>query len=153
METFLEKTIVICDLDGTLCDVDHRRHLVMGDRKYFDEFNAALVHDNIRQVTKDLLNEYMAMGKKIVFLSGRSNMYRGSTVEWLHGNGYEGKYEYLLMRPDKDSTPDDDLKEAIFHSYFVPSQIYKVIDDRPKVIRMWRKLGLDVIDVGNGIEF
>ena len=153
MKEYPLKTVVICDLDGTLCDVDHRRHLVMGDRKYFDEFNAALVHDNIRQVTMDLLKEYMSIGKTIVFLSGRSERYRQSTVEWLEKNGLKDKYEFLDMRPDDDSRPDDVLKEQIFHSHFTVDQIYKVIDDRPKVVRMWQRLGLDVIDVGDGIDF
>lgn len=151
---FDNDSIVICDLDGTLCDVEHRRHFVNGEKKNFDAFYELLVDDPRRENVYQMLLEFKMIGKFIVFVSGRPDRYREKTVEWLEDNGFPKKaYSFLLMRKDKDSRADDIVKEEIFKAFFEKEWIHKVIDDRPRVIRMWRKLKLDVIDVGDGKEF
>jgi hypothetical protein len=46
------------------------------------------------------------------------------------------------------------VKNQMLDTYFPDKNVIRaVIDDRPSVIRMWRENGLDVIDVGKGIEF
>jgi hypothetical protein len=58
------------------------------------------------------------------------------------------------MRNEFDHLPDVDFKRGILNKYFVDrSKILKIYDDRPSVIRMWREEGLDVVDVGNGVDF
>ena len=59
------------------------------------------------------------------------------------------------MRMADDTREDSIIKKELFNKWI--RNIYNVlfvIDDRPRVIRMWRhELGLTVFDVGNGIEF
>lgn len=60
------------------------------------------------------------------------------------------------MRPIGDNTPDDQLKERWLDEHIVGSgkQIDFVFDDRPKVVRMWRRRGIFVFDVNqSGKEF
>jgi len=54
------------------------------------------------------------------------------------------------MRSANDQRPDDLLKSELY--YFNIRDRYHVIgviDDRPKVCRIWRNLGLSVFQAGN----
>lgn len=88
----------------------------------------------------------------IVFVSGRPDTYKKETIEWLENNIGLAEY-YLLMRQGHDSRDDTDVKRDIYKNYLIGKKIIKVFDDRPRVIRMWREEGLEVVDVGSGIEF
>jgi hypothetical protein len=50
------------------------------------------------------------------------------------------------MRRGGDHRPDDMVKEEIL-ALLPKERIVKVIDDRPRVIAMWKKHGLDVMEV------
>ena len=51
------------------------------------------------------------------------------------------------MRPIGDFTPDDELKEKWLDEALSREEIIDfVFDDRPKVIRMWRKRGIFVFN-------
>ena len=53
----------------------------------------------------------------------------------------------LKMRPIGDSTPDDVLKERWLDEALAQGKnIDFVFDDRPKVIRMWRRRGIFVFN-------
>lgn len=148
--------VVVCDLDGTLCDVEHRRHLVRGEgKKDWDSFFSLIPSDTLIESTLNMLNREYHEGKKIILVSARPEKYRDSTEAWLQRylswNNF--KYETLIMREDGDTRPDTMVKSDIFNKYLKHLNIIRVYDDRPSVIRMWRELGLEVIDVGNGEEF
>ena len=60
------------------------------------------------------------------------------------------------MRAGGDYRHDDIVKQEILNSIlgWIPKeQIEYVVDDRPRVIRMWRANGLLCHDVGPGTEF
>lgn len=61
----------------------------------------------------------------------------------------------LKMRPIGDSTPDDVLKEKWLDEALKEGKnVEFVFDDRPKVVRMWRRRGVFVFDVNqSGEEF
>lgn len=147
-----EKTVV-CDLDGTLCDTEHRLHFVRGEKKDWKGFFEAMGDDPIRTETVDKLLKYDKT-HKIIFVSARPEKYRDTTELWLERklNGYR-IHGALIMRSDNDKRPDTEVKSEIYDKYLKNLDIELVIDDRPSVIRMWREKGLNVLDVGKGIEF
>lgn len=149
-----EKGIVICDLDGTLCDIKHRLHHVRkpeGEKKDWKAFFSEIPNDSVRYDVLAMLAGYVGNGYKIFLVSARPDNYRDETEAWL---GTMVPYEALFMRRADDKRPDTDVKKGIFATYFKdPTIIQAVIDDRPSVIRMWRELGLNTIDVGEGKEF
>jgi len=55
------------------------------------------------------------------------------------------------MRAAGDFTPDEELKRQWIAEYNL-SLILCVFDDRPKVIWMWKSLGLFVFNWGDGEE-
>jgi len=150
-----EKGFVLCDLDGTLFDITHRLHYAKGESKDWGKFFEGIKDDVIRNETVDMLLTYEEQGHKIIFVSARPERYREATeIKILEAfKGYEIG-ETLIMRGDNDKRDDVDVKRDFFGKYFAGKYpIHCVIDDRPKVIRMWREIGLEVIDVGEGVEF
>lgn len=57
------------------------------------------------------------------------------------------------MRDAGDKREDTIVKSEIYDKYLKDLNIINIYDDRPSVIRMWRAKGLNVVDVGQGIEF
>lgn len=154
-----KKGFVICDLDGTLCDVKHRLHFVQkpeGEKKDWKGFFVALSGDSVRTEVMDMLLNAQEAGYEIAFVSGRPDEYRPQTEAWLE-KALEG-YEIgtvLLMRRTGDKRPDTEVKKSILDTYFLANDyhIEWAIDDRPSVIRMWRENNISVTDVGDGVEF
>lgn len=146
------KEVIICDIDGTIASVEHRRGYLVGDRKDWKGFFSNMQYDPFRkEVWKQVLEEKKKHNASVVFVSGRPEDYRDVTSKWLQDNTeYSGP---LLMRSKGDSRDDTVVKKEIYERYLANTKVVKVFDDRPKVIRMWREIGLDVVDVGDGIEF
>ncbi len=149
------KGYIICDLDGTLADITHRLKYAKGEEKDWDKFFSFISADNLRLEVVDILLKYETEGYDIILVSARPDTYRQATRIWLAGcmNGYP-LWKTLIMRKGNDKRPDVEVKKQILDTYFPDKTlIHKVIDDRPRVISMWRENGLDVIDVGKGIDF
>lgn len=157
-------SIVLCDVDGTLSDLTHRRHWVNTDdeknaergcgkaRKNWKKFFETMSEDTLRQSTYDILQKYVDDGYTIVLVTARPDDYLVDTVDWM--TKYNVHYDFMLMRKAGDYRRDDIFKQEILDTWFPNKDLIEVvIDDRPQVIRMWRENGLKVIDVGNGKEF
>lgn len=144
--------VIICDLDGTMCNIKHRVHFVQGEKKDWDNFFNHMMADSVREdVRKEVVGAYLD-GCKVIFVSARPEKYRPFTIDWLRD--HVGLQNYtLIMRENGDSRPDTVVKEEIYEKYLKSLTILKIYDDRPSVIRMWRSKGLEVVDVGDGIEF
>jgi FMN phosphatase YigB (HAD superfamily) len=166
------KDVVIFDIDGTLANGEHRQHYVRKEPgvkknwpRYMELLHLDTVHEHVRTMYLHLVNHRSQMEGpmghftevptyQIYIVSGRDETYRSQTQEWLHNHGITG-YMALYMRQAKDYRADDIVKEEIFNANFADKKdrILCVFDDRPRVIRMWRKLGIPVFDCGYGIEF
>lgn len=149
---------VICDLDGTLADNKWRaRNMTLEEgetgKKDWHKFHMGIPEDAIREdVWREVQNACNATGAKLILVSARNERYRKLTQEWLAAKGVD--HYALLMREDSDKRPDTMVKREILNRFFKDrSRIVAVFDDRPSVIRMWKEEGLEVIDVGDGIEF
>lgn len=140
--------IVICDIDGTIADGEHRVEHLRCEPKNWDAYFAAADLDTLRA---DILAQVKAHGAPVHLLTGRPARYEAQTAGWLAKHGVE--YVSLVMRPDGDRRDDDVLKEELYLKHFSEYEIVAVYEDRPRIIRMWQRLGLPVVDVGNGIEF
>lgn len=159
--------MIIFDLDGTLADCEHRRHFVdpkrnltrngdhtgswsndwKPDWKAF--YEACHLDKPIVQVIKIIRElhgyDYYDTMEDVHIWSGRCESVREKTEKWLEHYGIT--YNSLKMRPIGDSTPDDQLKESWLDEALAQGKtIDFVFDDRPKVIRMWRRRGIFVFN-------
>ena len=170
------KKTVIFDLDGTLAIIDRRREIAgktkdgkVTDKMNWDEFfnPAHIAFDEPNEPVIKLAQMFRDWGYKIVIFSGRNDRMWKRTVEWLEWN--DVPYDLLVMRPDKFQgkawpvaegnpatpdmryMPDDVLKKAMLDKFVEDiNDVFLVVDDRDKVVKMWRSLGLDVWQVAEG---
>lgn len=152
---------IICDLDGTLCDIEHRRKHVRteGRKKNWVAFMEGIKDDKLHQWCADLLN---AMGKhhKIVYCSGRSENERDATERWLGAhavhtfgkeNGIPLEKAPIYMRMAGDSRQDNIVKEIILDFEILTRYTpYFMIDDRTQVVEMWRRRGFVCLQCDEG---
>lgn len=140
--------IYIFDLDGTLALCDHRRHLVEKDPPDWDEFYAQCIHDKPNKPIVELCRTLQDCGHDIWIFSGRSDVVKDETREWLAKHSITSRW--LKMRPEGDYTPDDVLKERWINESADRHLIVCVFDDRQKVVDMWRRKGFVCCQVAEG---
>lgn len=114
------------------------------------EFYKQCVNDTPNKPVIELLQ---AVGNKytIIIYSGRSAEVKLETIAWLQDARVP--FDVLMMRPEKDYTPDDQLKAKWIEEHFpgeTKKQIQFVLDDRDKVVQMWRSKGLTCFQVAPG---
>lgn len=148
------KPFVLCDIDGTIADCSHRQMYVQGEgKKDWKTFFSMMDEDTPIESTLKLVMEYKAKGHDIILLTARPEDYREITEEWVARHTNIDPIT-IIMRNSGDKRPDNEVKQQMFETYFKDKYpIETMIDDRPVVIRMWKEIGVPVIDVGNGEEF
>lgn len=150
MET--KQQAIIVDLDGTLSDCTHRRHFVTlsetRKKKDWKSFYAELVNDPVAPWCKDIVD---ALSKKYftILVSGRPQEHEEVTRNWLFK--YNINYHALFMRRVKDNRDDYIVKKEIYEEHIKPFyDICLVIDDRSRVVKMWREQGLICLQCAEG---
>lgn len=141
---------IICDIDGTLANVEHRRHFIAGDRPDWQSFNESMIVDTVNDWCRQLVLR-MCHTHFIIFATGRYEDFRGATECWLAENGLDALGHLLLMRADNDSRRDSIMKEEMYRTHIEPRfDVDFVIDDRQSVVDMWRSLGLVCLQCDEG---
>jgi phosphoglycolate phosphatase-like HAD superfamily hydrolase len=150
----MKQKAIIFDLDGTLCNTDHRQHFVQGEykKKDFDKFYENMHLDPPHAWCVNLVHLYYNAGYKIFFCSGRPDNYREKTEVWIHQHTLLRLSEYvLMMRPAGNYGDDRIIKEAMYRTGIEPEYMVEVvIDDRQKVVDMWRAIGLTCLQCAPG---
>lgn len=141
------KHIVVFDLDGTLAEVAHRRHLV--ENKQWREFYAACIYDTPNIPVIRTFQAHRQSGATLYIASGRSDEVKRQTVSWLQE--HDCYPDYLYMRRACDHQPDHKLKRSWLYDGSIPKEeILCVYDDRQSIVDMWRSEGLACFQVAPG---
>lgn len=136
----MKKKGIIVDLDGTLADITHRRKYVDGNKKDWKNFNKNIIQDEINSWCREIIRR-MIHDHHVLLVSGRTDLLKAETIEWL--KKHEVPFTDLMMRRDKDNRDDTIVKREILEGNIKPYyDILFVIDDRAKVVKMWREAGL-----------
>jgi hypothetical protein len=143
----VSEEIVIFDIDGTLADVSERIHHVRKKPKNWPAFFQGMAQDKAIHSMVRLCNILYASGIEIVLCSGRNEEQRPQTVEWLAQQGVN--YHQLLLRRDHDRRSDTDVKRELLGS-LEKSKILFVVEDRSRVVEMWRSEGLVCLQCAPG---
>lgn len=135
---------IIVDIDGTIA--------LKGDRDPFD-WNK-VKEDKPNWAVIKMVSSYKDMGRKIFFVSGRDEICRKDTEDWIYNYVTTDvdtiKICELLMRPPNDSRKDSILKKEMYDTnikgrYYIEA----VFDDRLQTCQMWYKEGLPLFRVGD----
>ena len=170
------KKTVIFDLDGTLAIIEKRRikagsptgnkpvQAKMDWDVFFAAENIQLDEPNLPVIK--MAQMFKADGFKIVIFSGRNDRGFVATKHWL--TIHDVPHDLLVLRPDKfkDNSwpiadgnkatpgmrfmPDEILKKAMLDTFVDIDDVFLVVDDRDKVVKMWRDLGLNTFQVAPG---
>ena len=131
---------IICDLDGTLC-------LHQG-RSPYDLTKVS--EDKPNDPLVDLLR-VLSGSIDVIFFSGRegTKQCREDTAKWINDN-VNIPYQ-LYMRKEKDYRPDEVIKEELYNE-IIKDNYYcvAIFDDRNRVIKKWREMGLLACQVYEG---
>lgn len=141
--------IIVFDIDGTLADMEHRRHWFDGGRKNWDAFFAAQHLDPTHEEIVWMAHQFYETGNTIIICTGRNEGHRKVSEEWLAK--FDIKYAKMYMRPFKDHRQDGivkvELLEQIRKEFGEP---YLWIDDRNQVVKAIRDQGVRVLQVCEG---
>lgn len=141
------KDIVVFDLDGTLADISHRLHFIEKEKKDWDSFFLACSEDKPIQWICNLLYQFgVNLGFKIGICTGRSDIAKEETLNWLHK--YNVFYDELLMRKQGDHRHDTKVKPELLK--YKPEEVFLIIEDRSTMVKRWRELGYKVLQPFEG---
>lgn len=122
---------VLCDIDGTLA-----HHVSRGPYE-IEKCETDLLDEEVARILAlaDRADDY------VVLLSGRQSEFREHTERWLKANGVV--YDELWMRAEGDRRPDDVVKAELFDTHVRDRyDVRFVLDDRDRVVALWRRMGL-----------
>lgn len=145
MSPMEQQKYVICDLDGTLCNHNHRVYLAWSSA--WEEYNSACEFDSANKPVADfLMRQLQTNSVSVVFLTGRTENYREITEKWLRQLGFHGNY-HLIMRPLGEYQAAREFKfEALtkwrIENVITPDQIKYAIDDNEECVQMFKELGI-----------
>lgn len=135
-ETLLNALIV--DIDGTLAHMTGR-----------SPYDYTQVHtDVVDPAVRDIVQRY-ASTHRILVVSGRKDDCRNETYGWLARNDIP--FNALWMRKADDNRDDSIVKGEIYEEKIAGHyNVDFVLDDRDRVVSMWRARGLKVLQVAEG---
>lgn len=143
------KTYIIVDLDGTVADCGERLHHILEKPKDYNSFYGECANDKpildmiylVRQLYKT---------HDIVFITGRSEVCRNETIEWIRYNIGINSPE-LFMDSAKNHKPDFIGKlERAKELGLTPHNVLFVLEDRSRVVKAWRDAGFRCLQVCEG---
>ena len=136
--------VIVCDLDGTLCNLDNRLHHVrkpQGEKKDWKSFFMELEHDEPNWPVAHAIKSFIGEGKyQVVFASGRPDDYERKTRAWLEKHGFPTDRLYMRCRGDHRQ---DYIAKEIILDFEILTRYEPVlfIDDRKQVVDFWRSRG------------
>lgn len=143
------RPIAIVDIDGTVADVRHRLHHIQGPKKknwkaFFESMDRDTPIEPIIARVRELAGTH-----EIVIVTGRPESYERRTIAWLREHGVP--FERLLMRRAGDRRQDFVAKEDLLRE-LPKGRVALAIDDRAPVCEMYRRHGIEVIEVAGDEE-
>lgn len=125
---------IICDLDGTLALYTKE------ERGHYDHHLAA--SDKVNVAVRKVISVFAyQQACTIIYLTGRDNRYTQQTSDFLRLNGCPNGM--LLMREHPDNRRDTVYKLEMFNKHVRGKyNVLFCLEDRDRVVKLWRDLGL-----------
>jgi hypothetical protein len=146
-----EPMIYLVDIDGTIADLTHRLPLIQKEPADWDAFYMAAGEDKPIWEVITVVRALFDSGQRVIMSSGRSEISRAITVEWLRQ--YRVPYHGLYMRKANDHREDNVVKSELLNNITSDNPTLTVggaFEDRQQVVDMYRARGLRVFQVAPG---
>ena len=154
-------TDIICDIDGTLMNVEKRveyakKHKKDTDRVMdWDIFLNPMVMLEFDTPNKDVVGVIKSLyhsdweNYNLIITSARNERHRDVTRLQLKNAGIQ--YDAMYLRDDGDFRPDDIVKAELLGKIITDGYDPTVaFDDRNQVVNKWRELGIHCYQVRTG---
>jgi phosphoglycolate phosphatase-like HAD superfamily hydrolase len=154
-------TDVICDIDGTLMNVEKRveyakKHKKDTDRVMdWDIFLNPMVMLEFDTPNKDVVGVIKSLyhsdweNYNLIITSARNERHRDVTMKQLELARVD--YDAMYLRDDGDMRPDDIVKEELLGKIRADGYNPTIaFDDRNQVVNKWRELGINCYQVRSG---
>jgi predicted kinase len=130
---------IIVDVDGTLAHMTNRGPY--DTSKYMD--------DAVDPDVASLVRALHFLGTKVLITSGRDAEFFFVLMGWLAK--HDIPYDSIFMRPEGDTRNDAIVKDELFETYIAPNYYVDfALDDRNRVVDMWRAKGIKCLQVAPG---
>jgi len=137
---------VLVDLDGTLADSSHRP-------PYGSTPEQIAADKPVPHIAEIIALAARVPGTEIIFVTGRGHTEQEikASMNWIAANirpllPVNSVTLKLISRTPGDNQPDDCLKLSLYEDHIRGKyNVTLVLDDRPKVVRMWNRLKLPVL--------
>lgn len=129
---------IVVDIDGTIAKFNGR-----------GPFDYDKVHtDHPKEDVISIIQDLAKQNTHIIYCSGRPNRCRVLTKNWMFI--HDLPIGLLFMRADGDDRNDAIIKREFLDDIVKKYYVRAVFDDRDRVVRMWRDVGLTCLQVGYG---
>ena len=149
---------IVFDIDGTLANLSHRLKWVSGEVKDWDRFYQDVRQDGVIEPIAELffllcigLGHYdIDFNMRVICITGRPERTRAATLKWFREKiGPEP--DAIYMRKDHDFRPDVEIKrEWVEKLRKEGNNIILAFEDRDRVVKMYRDLGIQCCQVAEG---
>lgn len=154
------KLALIVDIDGTVADCSHRRHLVEtldGSDKNWKLFCSPelTAKDKVIEEVATILNAVIdglgVANIDVFYVSGRDAECWETTRDWLIANDlWFDSDTRLWCRGIGDKRHDVDFKRECLQKIRLTHRVLAAFDDRNSVVAMWREEGIRCFQVAPG---
>lgn len=155
---------IICDLDGTLFNLNHRLPMLKNCKceSDYDKFHKLHTRDRVYQKVLDILDVYCCYYNDcdvdIIFITGRHEKFRDSTIKQLESLDFHIDDKTgckLYMKSSYNQYTQDFVRSVlkkIFREYGKRNCLF-VLDDRPATVKIYRDAGLLCLQVKDSTGF
>ena len=145
--------LIVFDIDGTLSDPSHRLKHIAGEKKDWDKFYSEVEKDSPIYPMLQLFDVYKLATFpqfKVVCITGRPERTREATLNWFKRYA-EHLPDEIYMRKDHDYRSDVEVKkEWIKKLHEQDQEAWIAFEDRDRVVKMYRDLGIQCCQVAEG---
>lgn len=131
---------IIVDIDGTIA-----KNVSRSPYDY-SKVSEDKPHNDIIELVLLLEQEWF----EVLFVSGRDASCRKDTMDWIERYMDTWREYKLYMRAEGDKRNDTIVKYEILQELVNDYYIQYVLDDRDRVVKMWREAGLRCLQVAEG---
>jgi hypothetical protein len=141
----------IFDIDGTIADPSHRLYHLDGEKDW-KAFHGAASQDapiegviELARILKRAASHGLGIDAVLIVTARHDDpALEAATREWLHL--HDVPFDRIYMREDGDLRPDHVVKTGMLQRILDDGyEPILVIDDRDKVVRMWRNHGITTL--------
>ncbi|CAB4170199.1 FCP1 homology domain containing protein [uncultured Caudovirales phage] len=149
--------MIVFDLDGTLANFDHRKHIVSGksrDDKSWELFYQACIYDRpIYPVVNVFTCLYFCSNIEVQIWTGRNENYKEQTLNWIEKHAFGGRLPLgfdskIKMRARNDTRHDWEIKQQWLKDE--SPNVELVYEDRNSVVEMFRRNNVICVQVAEG---